>query len=155
MFKVVRSIIGFLLGVLTTGGLVLLVAGNTQSELRAAPDEPESEPSYFLRKIRGPGIEIDTMSPRLISPLEKESHEPPLSNCLVLPGKGDYTNIRPYLDAMGEMEFPAQEDGGLTREVTDARIPVEHAFRRARMCVGGEADLASATHRIGEHIRAM
>ena len=116
----VRSILTFSLGVLITGALLLLIGRNTKSVLLAAPDDPDSEPSYFLRKIRGPGIEIDTMSPRLISPLVKEFHKPPRPGCVVLPGKGDYTNIRPYLDAMGKMEFPAPEDGGLAREVTDA-----------------------------------
>ncbi len=116
----VRSILTSSLGVLITGALLLLIARNTRSELRAAPESLESEPSYFLRKIRAADIEIDTMSPRLISPLVAELHEPPRTGCVVLPGKGDYTNIRPYLDAMGKMEFPAQNDEGLAREVTDA-----------------------------------
>jgi hypothetical protein len=115
-----RSLLTFSLGALITGALLLLVARTSKSELRAAPDDPVSEPSYFLRKVRGAGIEIDKMSPRLISPLAEEAHLPPRKNCVVLPGKGDYAGIRPYLVAMGELDLQAPKEGELAREVTDA-----------------------------------
>ena len=50
---------------------------------------------------------------------------------------------------------PSAEDAHWeSTQVTGARIALS-ALPRARMCVGREADLASATHRIGERIRAI
>ncbi|MGQ0612655.1 MAG: hypothetical protein ACT4PV_02740 [Planctomycetaceae bacterium] len=80
------------------------------------------EPSYYLRRIRPSGIEVDDMTPTIVSPLPTEIvPEACPERLVVVCGKRGYADsLRPYLAALGLPGFGAIPAEGLAGEVAAA-----------------------------------
>jgi len=87
-------------------------------------DPPASPPaSYYLRELRPFGIDVDGLTPLVLSPLAEEKIPLTCPDRLVVctSRAGTAGRVRPFLKALGEIAFPQEEQDGVLRSV-EAKI---------------------------------
>ncbi len=98
------------LGPLWVGAALLAVVNPLGADERGEPT------SYYLKEIYKGGLAVDRLIPHVLTPRVKEPHPVPRADCRLVCGDGTYAkNIKPYLEAMGDMALAAPDDAPLAR----------------------------------------
>jgi hypothetical protein len=99
---------------------------------RILPDKP----SFYLTHLSRSGLDVEAMTPILISPLQQEDVPTSCPDRLsVIVGEGSYASaIEPYLAAIGQVEF---DKTGRDQLVKDVVLELENRWRVLRSLASG------------------